>query len=52
MKLYAGDFGGRRAHAGFAAQYLPEVAERLGEGDTFDGRIGYGDYDWTVATGA
>lgn len=49
MKLYADDFGGRGAHAGYVARYLPGIAQQLEDPSGFDGGISYGDYDWTIA---
>ncbi len=49
MKLYAGDFEGRRGHVDYVARYLPEIARQLDSKGQFNGQIKYGDYNWTIA---
>jgi hypothetical protein len=48
MRLYAADFGDRDEQLRFAARYLPELADWLGE-RTAGIRVAYGRFDWSVA---
>jgi len=50
LKLYAADFGDRRAQLEFAVQHLgADDAAWLRE-NADRARVGYGDYDWTIAS--
>jgi hypothetical protein len=48
MRLYAADFGDRDEQLRFAARYLPQLADWLGE-RTARIRVAYGRFDWSVA---
>jgi len=48
MRLYAVDFGDRDEQLRFAARYLPQLADWLGE-RTARVRVAYGRFDWSVA---
>lgn len=47
MRIYAADFGDRDDQVRFAARYVPELAEWLGDGSG-PIRVVYGRFDWTV----
>ena len=48
MRLYAADFGDRDEQLRFAAHYLPQLADWLGERSARV-RVTYGRFDWSVA---
>jgi hypothetical protein len=48
MRLYAADFGERDEQLRFAARYLPQLADWLGE-RTMRIRVAYGRFDWSVS---
>ena len=51
MRIYAADFGRRDEQVRFAARYLPQLGEWLGDRST-PLRVTYGRFDWRVAVAA
>ncbi|MGH2985856.1 MAG: DUF547 domain-containing protein [Solirubrobacterales bacterium] len=48
MRIYGADFGDRDGQLRFAARYVPQLADWLGDGSK-PMRVAYGHFDWTVA---